>query len=599
MRFWRLALAAAGAVSVPICAQSLGQPAASTPIEHLIVIIGENQTFDAVFATYRPVAGQQVKNLLSQGIVLADGSPGPNFAHALQRAAHSGARYSNDPERAAVYDSLPRPTLIGVSDAHFHELGNGVDERIPAGLPSGPFPLSRYVPYPRQDTAPGFAASTAQLAGATGDPVHRFFQMWQQCGIENRRPDLYTWVAVTVGMGGDTSGVTSASTGQGGELMGFLNMAAGDAPYLRDLADRYALSDNYHQPMMGGTAMNFFMLVSGDAPFYNEAGHAAVPPENLIENPDPVEGTGNFYRRDGYEGGSYVNCSDRDSPGVAAITDALEARRIESRCEPGHYYLVNKLTPGYDLDGHPQPLGPRNYTYPPQTVPTIAEALTSHGVSWKWYIGARDAADLRTEMRTLHLSLEAARRVQYNADADPLIASAAVMTRPQLRSRIQGLSAFYRDLERGTLPAVAFVVPKARESGHPGYSKVAAFENLLHDIVQRVQRRQRLWSHAAIIATTDEGGGYFDSGYIQMIDFFGDGPRVPLLVISPFARHAHVDHTYNDHASILKFIERNWRLAPLSPRSRDNLPEPTSDAADPYRPRNSPAIGDLMTLFDF
>jgi acid phosphatase len=599
MTCWRVALAAAGAVSLPTFAGSSGQPTPTTPIEHLIVIIGENQTFDAVFATYQPSPGQRVRNLLSQGIVLADGSPGPEFAHAVQRQAQSGAHYSIDPERAAAYDGLPRPTLIGVSDAYFHDVGNGVDERIPAGLPNGPFPLSRFIPYPRQDSSPGFASSTAQLSGAAGDPVHRFFQMWQQCGIENRTPDLFAWVAVTVGMGGDTSGVTSTSTGQGGELMGFLNMAAGDAGYLRALADRYALSDNYHQPMMGGTAMNFFMLVTGDAPFYSEAGHAAVPPENLIENPDAVPGTANFYRRDGYEGGSYVNCSDRDSPGVAAIVDVLGAKRIESRCERGYYYLVNNLTPGYDLDGHPQPLGPHNYTYPPQTVPTIAEALTKRGVSWKWYIGARDAADLRTEMRTLHLSLEAARRVQYNPDGDPLRASQVVMTRPELRSRIQGLSAFYRDLERGTLPAVSFVVPKARESGHPGFSEVASYENLVHDIVQRVQQRQQLWAHAAIIATTDEGGGYFDSGYIQMIDFFGDGPRVPLLVISPFARHGHVDHTYNDHASILKFIERNWRVDPLSTRSRDNLPNPLADADDAYRPRNAPAIGDLMTLFDF
>jgi acid phosphatase len=599
MTCWRLALAVAGAVSLPTFAGSQGHPTPMTPIEHLIVIVGENQTFDAVFATYQPAAGQRIHNLLSQGIVLADGSPGPNFARAVQRKAQAGPHYSIDPERAAVYDSLPRPTLIGVSDAHFHELGNGVDERIPAGLPSGPFPMSRYIPYPRQDSPPDFASSTAQLSGAAGDPVHRFFQMWQQCGIENRALDLYTWVAVTVGMGGDTSGVTGTATGQGGELMGFLNMAAGDAGYLRGLADRYALSDNYHQPIMGGTAMNFFMLVTGDAPFYNEAGHAAVPPENLIENPDAVDGSENFYRRDGYEGGSYVNCADRDSPGVAAIVDVLASRRIDSRCEPGHYYLVNNLTPGYDLDGHPQPLGPRNYTYPPQTVPTIAEALTQHAVSWKWYIGARDAADLRTEMRTLHLSLEAARRVQYNPDGDPLTASKGVMTRPELRTRIQGLSAFYRDLERGTLPAVSFVVPKARQSGHPGFSEVASYENLVHDIVQRVQRHQRLWAHAAIVATTDEGGGYFDSGYTQLIDFFGDGPRVPLLVISPFARRGQVDHTYNDHVSILKFIERNWRLEPLSPRSRDNLPDPLTDAEDPYRPRNSPAIGDLMTLFEF
>jgi len=56
---------------------------------------------------------------------------------------------------------------------------------------------------------------------------------------------------------------------------------------------------------------------------------------------------------------------------------------------------------------------------------------------------------------------------------------------------------------------------------------------------------------------------------------------------------------YHDHASILKFIEYNWKLPPLSQRSRDNLPNPEMNPADPYRPLNSPAVGDLRTLFDF
>jgi hypothetical protein len=54
-----------------------------------------------------------------------------------------------------------------------------------------------------------------------------------------------------------------------------------------------------------------------------------------------------------------------------------------------------------------------------------------------------------------------------------------------------------------------------------------------------------------------------------------------------------------DHASILKFIEANWGLPPLSTRSRDRLPNPVTDAGNPYVPLNRPAIGDLMNLFDF
>lgn len=114
----------------------------------------------------------------------------------------------------------------------------------------------------------------------------------------------------------------------------------------------------------------------------------------------------------------------------------------------------------------------------------------------------------------------------------------------------------------------------------------------------RVQAHPRLWRHTAILVTTDEGGGYFDSGPIQTVDFFGDGPRIPFIVVSPYARRGYVDHVYSDHASVLKFIERNWGLAPLSPRSRDNLPDPVM-GADPYRPMNAPAVGDLDSLFDF
>jgi phospholipase C len=72
-----------------------------------------------------------------------------------------------------------------------------------------------------------------------------------------------------------------------------------------------------------------------------------------------------------------------------------------------------------------------------------------------------------------------------------------------------------------------------------------------------------------------------------------------MLVVSPWARPGHVDHTYYDHASILKFIEYNWGVPPLSARSRDNLPNPVHEPGDPYVPRNRPAIGDLAGMFDF
>jgi phospholipase C len=81
----------------------------------------------------------------------------------------------------------------------------------------------------------------------------------------------------------------------------------------------------------------------------------------------------------------------------------------------------------------------------------------------------------------------------------------------------------------------------------------------------------------AIFITFDEGGGYYDSGYVRPLDFFGDGTRIPLIVVAPkqYSKGAgYISHKYADHVSVLKFIERNWRLPTVTPRSPDNLPNP-------------------------
>src|SRR6202035_84901 len=108
-----------------------------------------------------------------------------------------------------------------------------------------------------------------------------------------------------------------------------------------------------------------------------------------------------------------------------------------------------------------------------------------------------------------------------------------------------------------------------------------------------------LWESTAIFITFDEGGGYYDSGYVQPLDFFGDGTRVPLLVVSPYSKGGRVAHEYSDHVSILKFVERNWQLKPISNRSRDNLPQPNTSPDNPYVRLNSPALADLFSMFDF
>jgi len=541
----------------------------ATPIEHIIVIIGENHTFDNLYGGYKPRRGQTVENLLSKGIINADGSPGPNFSLAAQQQASNPNSYSIDPSLTGPYAHLLQPATTYATG-----LPPGVpDARFPADLPNGPFQITKYVSYDAH----------------TGDPMHRFFQMWQQSN--KGKNDLFVWADQTVGIGPQNGAPapTPGNTFQGGETMGFYNMSTGDAPLFKAMADHYAISDNYHQSIMGGTGANFIAIATGDVAFHNLNGVPDIPPANQIENPDPQPGTNNFYKQDGYRGGSYVDCSDIKQPGVAPIMDYLNSLPGNAfnngNCAPNTYYLLNNYGLGYTATGAVKPLGANLFTLPPQTIPTIAEALSAKGVSWKWYSGGRNDGVTPTN--------------EYCTICDPFTGFKGVMTTP-LKNNLQDVTQFYQDVTHdATLPAVSFIRPFESKAGHPANATMPDFENFVADVIKRVKSDKKAWAKTAIIITTDEGGGYYDSGYIQPVDFFGDGTRIPLIVVSPLAKKGHVDHVYNDHASILKFIEKNWGLNPLSKRSRDNLPNPIATKNNPYVPLNRPAIGDLMSMFDF
>ena len=105
-------------------------------------------------------------------------------------------------------------------------------------------------------------------------------------------PQLFPWVEVTVGAG--TNGLTqpanfsteysptATTTGEGSTAMGFYNVQNGDAPYFKQLADTYAMSDNFHQSVNGGTGANHIMFGHGDAIWFSDGkGNAAVPPHNV------------------------------------------------------------------------------------------------------------------------------------------------------------------------------------------------------------------------------------------------------------------------------------------------------------------------------
>jgi len=597
----------------------------ATPIKHVIVVIGENRTFDHIYGTYIPKSGDSILNLLSEGIVGPDGSPGPNFAAAKQFTTSGQTSYfiGVDSNNKTAYTTLPAPTLggapnqpsmtsppfTGLTDAQLAAIepnlepsdlyllttgatgaavtSGAPDTRITnyVSLPNGPFQL----------TGPNLLYDTY-----TGDTAHRFYQMWQQsdCSLQNASKDnptgclddLYPFVMTTYG--GPT-----ADHG-GGTSMAFYNMQDEDAPLFKKLADEYTISDNYHQPGQGGTGIQHVFLGTGDDIYWSDGnGNPTPPPERQIANPNPQSDTNNRYTVDG----RFSNCSDVfNAPGVLPIVQYLDSLpyAVEANCEAGHYYMLNNTSPGFLPNGLVDTSGIANGTsIPPSSVRTIGDALNEKSISWAYYGGAYNAAVNRANGSTD--PADAVGLTYCNICNFESYASSIMGDPVQRTTHIKDVIDFFAAVSDGTLPAVSFVKPDGLLDGHPASSKVILLEGMLQKIINTLDRNPSLKAETALFITFDEGGGYYDSGFIQPLDFFGDGPRIPFVVVSPYSTGGHVVHSYTDHASILKFIERNWGLLPLTGRSRDNLRNPTTSPNNPYVPSNSPAIGDLFDMFDF
>ena len=657
-----------------------------TPIKHVIVIVGENRTFDHIFATYKAKAGESVNNLLSEEIINEDGTPGKHFHKAKQYVADvpTGGKFELAPKKKEFYSHLPAPlnggptnvctdngicmpsdatsSEAGLSDGpmdpncrvectvNYYDFmltgGTGLTGKVPDSRINGVHntaPYSTLAPGPFQLTGSNFPYDSYAAS-----PVHRFYQMWQQedCSashVTKKNPsgclaDLFTWTEVTVGSNNNGKPQPSnfstdyapgkVTTGEGATAMGFYNMLQGDAPYTKYLADNYAMSDNYHQPAMGGTGLDSIILFFGDALWFsNPDGTAGTPPHNEntwaggpvdeVENPNSQPGTKNFWIQDGYGGfgnlgsstnvyggGSYSNCSDASQPGVGEILKYLASlpRPIKPNCEPGHYYLLNNYNPGLFPDGSNAytDTNPHNtpFTIPPTSQRSIGDVLIENNVSFKGYNDQWDA--YLTDKYQLNYGTVGPNSDQYCNICNGFNYQNQIMTNPTIVSNnLKDVTDLYTDIANGTLPAVSFVKPSGWVDGHPASSKWNLYEGFVKKIVEAVQANPELWKSTAIFVTVDEGGGYYDSGYVQPLDFFGDGTRIPLLVVSPYTKPGHISHSYADHVSILKFIERNFNLPTISDRSRDNLPNPKGCDDNVYAPVNTPAISDLFDLFNF
>jgi phospholipase C len=439
------------------------------------------------------------------------------------------------------------------------------------------------------------------------------------------------------------------TTGEGSTALGFYNVQQGDVPYFKSLADTYAMSDNFHQSVNGGTGANHIMFGHGDMIWFSDGnGNPETPPHNVavttnpagyggtgtideIENPNPAPGTNNWFTQDGYGedynsgypskdwdktqpnklpiiygGGSYTNCADATQPGVEPILNYLRSLRVSPRCEAGHYYLVNNYNPGYFGNGNNAytDQNPSNtpFTIPPSSTPSIGDDLNKSNVTWKYY--GDQWNNYVPDPYGLNYGVKGPNGQEYCNICNPFQYDTTIMANPaQVAAHIQDTANLYADITNGTLPAVSFVKPSGYVDGHPSSSKLDLFEGFVKKIVDQVESSPTYTSDTVILITEDEGGGYYDSGYVQPVDFFGDGTRIPLIVVAnpkylPLRSAGYISHQYADHVSILKFIERNWNLPPVTRRSRDNFPNPVQLPGS-YAPLNTPALNDLFDFFDF
>jgi phospholipase C len=268
-------------------------------------------------------------------------------------------------------------------------------------------------------------------------------------------------------------------------------------------------------------------------------------------------------------------------------------------CASGRFYGINNLSPGTLPNGTVDSANILSGAkVPPSSLRTIGDALNEKAISWAYYGGGFNAA-----VRVANGSTDPLDQLiggNYCDICNPFSYASSIMGNPAQRAtHIKDAIDFFSGLDKGELPAVAYVKPDSLVDGHPASSKLDLFEAMLENIVDKLKGNDKLFKETALFVTFDEGGGYWDSGFFQPLDFFGDGPRIPMVVISPYSKGGRVVHSYNDHASVVKFIEHNWGLQPLTARSRDNLPNPAMDPNHPYVPLNMPAVGDLFDMFDF
>ncbi len=284
---------------------------------------------------------------------------------------------------------------------------------------------------------------------------------------------------------------------------------------------------------------------------------------------------------------------------------------------PGALNLVSGQTHGFaqtssavtsngTVIGDPQPTGDAcdtrdNTTSTDTNNHNIGDLLNHKGVTWGWFEGGFDSC------AATHANVGGGTSKDYIPHHEPFQyfpstanpqhlppSSPAAIGQTDQANHQYDLPAFWQAAGSGRLPAVSFLKAAAYQDGHAGYSDPLDEQQFLVDTINRLEKLPS-WKSTAVVIAYDDSDGWYDHQMSPIVsqssdpandalfgaglcgsapagsyqDRCGYGPRLPLLVISPFARRNYVDHSTTDQSSILRFIEDNWRTGRLGNQSFD------------------------------
>lgn len=226
---------------------------------------------------------------------------------------------------------------------------------------------------------------------------------------------------------------------------------------------------------------------------------------------------------------------------------------------------------------------------------SIVKRFTGEDITWKYYVETQPDQSSGCSLNA-HLSQLACPDPKVLTLWNPMPGFKAIRDSKSSMSRIVSADDYYSDLKQGTLPQVSWIIPDFQDSEHPpeplaqGMWYVTRLVNALME--------SPYWKDTVIFISWDDYGGFFDHVPPPEVDAYGYGPRVPNIVISPYARADYVSHYTYDLTSILKFIEVRWHLKHLTPR--DGRANVMADCFDfnqaPLAPDVIPVPPDLKSV---